>query len=167
MGFDLQAAREARQRGLTADAAFDERRQSQWPSSPGGPMSGPVGGRADLLRRLQGAGVPPQLLRGYLVADWDTEEALPWARAGLEAADASLWRSLGLTADEAGRLTHKGASPVDTVRDWWRAGIPFDEVADWIGAGLTPQEAAEQRARGITAEQAAALRALRDQDTEE
>jgi hypothetical protein len=168
MGFDFQAARDARQRGLTPDAAFAQRQPSPWAGSLRGPgPGGPAGARADLLRRLQGAGVPPQVLRGYLTANWDTDEALPWAVAGLEVADATLWRALGLTAAEAGRLTRKGVGPVDTVRDWWRAGIPFDEVADWIGAGLTAQEAADQRRRGITAEQAAALRALRDQEADD
>lgn len=170
MGFDFQAAREARQRGLTPDAAFAQRQQSHWlgtSSAVQGLRAGPVGAHAELLRRLQKAGVSPQVMRGYLAANWDTDEALPWALAGLEAADATLWRALGLSAREAGRLARKGASPVDTVCDWWRAGIPFDEVADWIGAGLTPKEAAEQRARGITCEHAAALRALRDQEADD
>jgi hypothetical protein len=170
MGFDLQSAREALQRGQTPDSAFAQRRQSQWPgplsgARPGPP--GPVGAHADLLRKMQGAGVPPQVLRGYLAANWDADEALPWALAGLDATDATMWRVLRLTAAEASRLARKGASPADTIRDWWRAGIPFDEVADWIGAGLSATEAADQRARGITAEQAAALRALRDQETDD
>lgn len=170
MGFDLQSAREARRRGLTPDAAFAQQHQSQWPGPPGGAgpgQRGPVSAHADLLRRLHGARIPPQLLRGYLAANWDTEEAMPWAQAGLDATDATMWRVLGLTAAEAGRLARKGASPDNTIRDWWRAGVPFDEVADWIGAGLSATEAAEQRARGITAEQAAALRALRDQETDD
>ncbi len=164
MGFDLQAAREAKQRGLTPDAAFAQRFPAGWAGAVGGGHA--PSGRAGLLRRLQQSGVPPQVMRGYLVANWKDDDALPWALAGVEAADATLWQALGLTAAEAGRLTRKGTTPVGIVRDWWRAGIPFDEVADWIGAGLSPQEAADQRARGITAEQAAALRALRDQETE-
>jgi hypothetical protein len=171
MGFDLQAARDARQRGLTPEAAFAERRQAHGAgpvagigAGPRGPWGGP---RADLMRRLQEAGVPMRVLHGYLAASWEPDDALPWAAAGLEAAEAGLWRMLGLTAQEAGRLVSKGADAVATVRDWWRAGIPFDEVADWIGAGLTAQEAATQRANGITAEQAAALRALRDQEPDE
>jgi hypothetical protein len=171
MGFDLQAARDARRRGLTPDAAFASQHRTQ-PSGPpsGGGFSmvmGPGGGRGQAAGRLFELGLPPRLIHGYLSRNWDVDEALPWAKAGLEAADASLWRALGLTPAEAGRLARKGANPVDTVRDWWRAGIPFDEVADWIGAGLSPQEAAAQRARGITAEQAAALRALRDQDADD
>jgi hypothetical protein len=166
MGFDLQAAPDARQRGLTPEAAFAEHHQAQAAvgyASPG--LSG--GDRADLMRRLLDAGVPTRVLHGYLAASWEPEDALPWAAAGLEAATAALWRMLGLTAQEAGRLVSKGADAVETVREWWRAGIPFDEVADWIGAGLCAQEAASQRAKGTTAEQAAALRALRDQEPDE
>jgi hypothetical protein len=174
MGFDLQAAREARRRGLTPEAAFAQRRQG--PGSglhgrlgAGAPTAGAwaVSGRADLMRKLQEAGVPPRILHGYLAASWEPDDALPWAAAGIEAAEAGLWRMLGLTAQEAGRLVKKGADAIKVVRDWWRAGIPFDEVAEWIGAGLSAEEAAAQRARGITAEQAAALRALRDQDTDD
>jgi hypothetical protein len=165
MGFDLQAARDARQRGLTPETAFAQR-QAHLPGAMGRPGPGaPSGARADLLRRLQEAGVPMRVLHGYLAASWEPDDALPWAAAGIEAAEASLWRILGLTAQEAGRLVKKGADAVGVVRDWWRAGIPFDEAAEWIGAGLTAEEAAAQRARGITAEQAAALRALRDQET--
>ncbi len=162
MGFDLQSARAAAQRGLTPEAAFEQRNQARrqgWTGSgPGTP------GDADLMRRLQAAGVPMRVMHGYLAANWQPDDALPWALVGIEVAEAGLWRAIGLTAAEAGRLAGRGANAVDTVREWWRAGIPFDEVADWIGAGLTAQEAAEQRARGITAEHAKTLRALRDQD---
>jgi hypothetical protein len=166
MGFGLAEAREAVRRGLTPDDAFARRHPSPLAGSGGAQLMhrGFHGGRAEVVRKLQQAGVPPRVLQGYLQGTWEIEEALPWARAGVEAADAVLWRALGLTAVEAGRLAAKGASAVATVCDWWRAGIPFDEAADWIGAGLSPQEAAEQRAKGITAEQAAALRALRNQD---
>ncbi len=163
MGFGLQAAREASRNGLTPDAAFAQQRHAPLPLR----MPRTVSARADVVRRWHQAGAPPHLVQGYLTRNWLAEDALPWVRAGIEAADAELWRAIGLTAAEAGRLTRKGASPAGTVRDWWRAGIPFDEVADWIGAGLRPEEASAQRARGITAEQAATLRALRDQDAED
>jgi hypothetical protein len=159
MGFGLQAAREARLKGLTPEDAFRQR-----PAALPFGMAGPQGRHGDLMRRLREAGAPGHLVHGYLTRNWSAEDALPWARAGIDAADAELWRAIGLTAAEAGRLTSKGAGPVGTVRDWWRAGIPFDEAADWIGAGLSPEEASAQRARGITVEQAATLRALRDQD---
>jgi hypothetical protein len=171
MGFDLQAARDAAQRGLTPEAAFAQRNQARgfgWTGHGLGRGPGaPAGARADLMRRLQEAGVPMRVLHGYLAASWEPDDALPWAVAGLDAAEAGLWRALGLTAAEAGRLAGKGANAIETVREWWRAGIPFDEVADWIGAGLTAQEAAGQRARGITAEHARALRALRDGDSDD
>jgi len=165
MGFDLQAAKEAVRRGQTPDTAFAGRRQVALGSRGGAPFRAP--GRADAIRRLHGAGVPPEVVQGYLIGSWDAEEAVPWAQAGIDAADAAMWRTLGVTPAEAARLARKGARAADVVRDWWRAGIPFDEVAEWIGAGLSAQEAAEQRAKGITAEQAAALRALRDQDADD
>jgi hypothetical protein len=165
MGFDLAAARDAVRRGLTPDSAFAARHQMTFRSGYAGPM--PRGGPANALRRLHEAGVPHEVLRGYLTGPWDPEEAVPWAQAGVDAAEAGLWRTLGVTPAEAGRLTRKGVHAAEAVRDWWRAGIPFDEVADWIGAGLSAAEAAEQRARGITVEQAAALRALRDQSEED
>ncbi len=164
MGFDLQAAKDAVSRGLTPETAFARRHHVQL---SGGPLRGGRLGRGEAFRRMHEAGVPPQVIEGYLTGPWDPEEALPWARAGVDAADAVLWRTLGITPAEAGRLVRKGMSAAEAVRDWWRAGIPFDEVADWIGAGLSAAEAAEQRARGITAEQAAALRALRDQDADD
>jgi hypothetical protein len=165
MGFDLRAARDAVRRGLTPDSAFAARHRVT-PRSSGGPLPHRTG-PALPLARLHLAGVPHEVLRGYLIREWDPDEALPWAQAGVDAVDATVWRTLGVTPAEAGRLTRRGVHAAEAVRDWWRAGIPFDEVADWLGAGLTAQEAAEQRARGITAEQAAALRALRDQSADD
>jgi hypothetical protein len=107
------------------------------------------------------AGVPPQMLHSYMARRWFDDEAVAWAKAGIDGAEALIWRALGLRPDQARRIDRKGATLADTVRDWWRAGIPIDEVADWVGAGLTPNEAAGQRAKGITAEHAAAMRALR------
>jgi hypothetical protein len=169
MGYDLAGARDAARRGLTPESAFAARHQPQpgrLTGRGGGAFRG-FGGRGELARMFLDAGVPAHVMSGYLATNWETEDALPWAKAGVDAGDAVLWRTLGLTPAEAVRLTRKGASAADTVRDWWRSGIPFDEVADWIGAGLSPREAAEQRARGVTAEQAAALRALRDEDPED
>ncbi len=108
------------------------------------------------------AGVPPQLLHGYMARQWFDEEAVAWATEGIDAAEAPVWKALGLHPNEAGRLARQGATLAATVSDWWRAGIPIGEVADWIGAGLTPLEAAGQRAKDISAEHAATLRALRD-----
>jgi hypothetical protein len=170
MGFDLTAARDAVRKGLTPHSAFAQ----SHPSGPGATSSprglwsvrtGPQ--HMDAFRRLMQAGVQSQLIHGYASKNWDSDDALVWAREGIEASDALLWQALGLTAAEAARLERKGATPAQTVRDWWQAGIPFNEAADWIGAGLTAQEAADQRARGITAEQAAALRALRDQEEDD
>jgi hypothetical protein len=166
MGFDLPAARDATKRGLTPEAAFTQAHRARNVPGPAN-VRGLGRMHGDAAQAFLSAGVPGHLMAGYLATNWATEDALPWAKAGLEAGDAVLWRTLGLTPAEAARLTGKGVSAADTVRDWWRAGIPFDEAADWIGAGLTPREAADQRARGVTAEQAAALRALRDQEADE
>lgn len=165
MGYDLRSASDARRRGLTPHTAFADQHQAQAGLRFSGAAAAIHGaGQRDLARRLLDAGVPGQVLHSYLTRNWTADDALPWAKAGIDAGDAQLWRLLGVTPAEAARLAAKGGDPAETVRDWWQAGIPFDEAADWIGAGLTPKEAAEQRAKGITAEQAAALRALRDQD---
>jgi hypothetical protein len=167
IGFSLAAATEAIGKGLTPDTAFRAQAGALLRGAhPGRSVAAAfaAGIRGDIIRRFLDAGVPHHVMREYLAGNWDAQEALPWARAGVPATDAVLWRGIGLTPAEAGRLARKGASAVETIREWWRAGIPFDEAADWIGAGLTAKEAADQRARGITAEQAAALRALRDQD---
>jgi hypothetical protein len=108
------------------------------------------------------AGVSPQVLGGYLHSKWLDDDALPWAKCGIQASDARAWKMIGLTAAEAGELHKKDVQPLEVLRDWWEAGIPFEEVADWLGAGLTPAEAVAQRASGVTVEQAAALRALRN-----
>ncbi|HSZ44124.1 MAG TPA: hypothetical protein VK823_02235 [Streptosporangiaceae bacterium] len=170
MGFDLPAARTAVRKGLTPESAFGQRHgYGSRPAIGFGSQVGSPGRRIEpnVIHQLHEAGVPPRVIHSYLNGPWEMAEAVPWARAGLDATEAALWRTLGLTAAEAARLARKGASAADTIKEWWRAGIPFDEVADWIGAGLTAKEAADQRARGITAEQAAALRALRDQDADD
>jgi hypothetical protein len=167
MGYDLRSASDAKRRGLTPDTAFASRPRAKAVQAGGGFSRSFGAGQAGLARKFLEAGVPGQILHGYLTRNWIDDDALPWAKAGLDAGDAQLWRMLGITPGEAARLSAKGGNPAEIVRDWWQAGIPFDEAADWIGAGLTPEEAADQRAKGITAEQAAALRALRDQDPDD
>jgi hypothetical protein len=96
------------------------------------------------------AGVPPQMLHSYMTRQWFDQEAVAWAKAGIDGAEAPVWKALGLLPSEAGRLDRNGVTLADTVRDWWRAGIPIGEVADWIGAGLTPEEAFRKRSgRGV------------------
>jgi len=171
LGRDLQGVQEAKRQGSTPATLRGQQPglQMRPPATHAVGWVSAGGGSAlhDGLRRFQEAGVPPQVMHSYLSRQWFDEDALAWARAGIDAADAAMWRMLAVTPEEAKRLSAKGASPADTVRAWWQAGIPFDEVAAWIGAGLSPQEAAEQRTKGVTAEQAAAMRALRDQDAED
>jgi hypothetical protein len=157
-GVGLDGARRYKQQGLTPARAFEQR---QTPQVLAG--HGPAGSTAGTqLRRFAAAGVPAQVMNGYLLRQWWDDDALAWARQHIEAADAKLWLALGVRPAEAGRLTRQGQTAVEAVHDWWQAGIPLGEVAEWLGAGLTAEEAAVQRAKGITAEQAAALRALRD-----
>ncbi len=125
----------------------------------GGTAGGP-------MHQFRQSGVDPRLMHGFMQCGWMDEDAVEWARHGIEAHDAYLWFDLGLKAVEAGQLVLEGRTPGDVVREWWDTGIPFEEVAEWIGAGLSASEAFEQRASGVTVEHAAALRALRLEDPE-
>jgi hypothetical protein len=154
-GFDLKQAREHTKNGLSPDDAYNQRFAGR-PATIGTVQlgSGPV-------KAFLQAGVPHEVMLGYLRAQWTDTEALAWSRQGIQVGDARMWQAIGLTPAEAAALEKVNTTPADVVRDWWRAGIPYDEVADWLGAGLTPEEAVAQRAAGVTLEQAAALRALR------
>ncbi len=142
--------------GLTPEEAFRQRSTGMAIGGvpPGGPDWGPI-------QAFVEARIPPPMLGGSLARQEFDDEAVAWARQGIDGAEAPLWRALALRPSEVRRLVRNGTTLADTVRDWWHAAIPIGEVADWIGAGLTPEEAAGQRANGITAEHAAALRALR------
>lgn len=153
-GFDLKAAREHVRNGRGPQEAYEENnRKSQGTATR-------LGYGAH-VHNFMNAGVPHAVLTGYLQTQWTDDEALEWAKLGIQSWDAKLWQMIGLTASEAGELQKSNLDPSKVIKDWWRSGIPFEEVADWLGAGLTPAEAAEQRGSGITVEQAAALRALR------
>jgi hypothetical protein len=159
-GCDLPMAADGKAKGLSPKDFFEQQQQHQQTvvrrggaiiaSSPHHPM-----------QNWMQAGVRPEVMHSYMMRQRTDDDALRWARHGIEAAESEVWDALGLTPEEAGRLTRQGRKAAEVIRDWWGAGIPIDEVAEWIGAGMTATEAAEQRARGITAEHAAALRALR------
>jgi hypothetical protein len=123
--------------------------------TPGGP-----------LQRFHQSGADPRLMHGYLQCGWIDDDAVEWARHGIEAHDAYTWFDLGLKPVEAGRLVMQGRTPGDVIREWWSSGVPFEEAGEWIGAGLSATEARQQRADGITAEHAASLRALRLEETD-
>jgi hypothetical protein len=167
LGYALDAVKAEKQRGNGPEQAFAQAHQASSASvssrsrraSHGVVRGGPSGP----LAQFQQSGVDPRIMHSYMQHQWFDEEALEWAKEGIEAQDAYTWYELGLTASEAGRLVIQGRSPGDVIREWWSAGIPFGEVADWIGAGLSAQEAFEQRTKGVTAEQASALRALRQE----
>jgi hypothetical protein len=126
-------------------------------------FAGVPGGPIHFFRQ---SGVDPRVMQTYLQRGWTDDEAVEWARHGVEAQDAYTWFDLGLHAVEAGRFVQEGRTPGDVVREWWDTGIPFEELADFIGAGLNAAEAVAQRAAGITAEHAASLRALRLEESE-
>ena len=111
----------------------------------------------EAMQRFHTSGIPPQVAGSYHIEQWYDDEALSWARNGVQAQHARFWMAFGLRPTEVAEL----GDPAEVIARWWRAGIPYDEVADWIGAGLSPEEAVQQRAEGVTVEQAAALRALR------
>jgi hypothetical protein len=113
------------------------------------------------FEKLKGARGGPQLLHGYLRQQWLDDEAVAWAREGIEAASALLWKEFGVAPTDAAAAEKDGRTAAATIRAWWEAGIPPDEVRAWLGAGFGPEEAAAQRARGVDAERAAVLRALR------
>ena len=158
-GFGLDEARGHAKNGESPDQVYQRRSivaQMTQMARPGRPIPAGAG-----IHQLLQAGVPHEVLRGYLEAQWYDAEAIVWAKQDIQAGEARLWQGLGLTASEAGELRKADRTPVDVIQEWWRAGIPFDEVAEWLGAGLTAAEAVAQRASGVTVEQAAALRALR------
>ena len=164
LGFDVEQARAAKQKGLSPSDAFTQMHATHASRGPvRGPLRAARGGSF-----IGGAGVPPnvdpRLLHGYLQRQWLDDDAKAWMQQGIDVSDAYTWHALGLTPAEAGRLALQGRTPGDVIREWWATGIPFREVADWIGAGLTAHEAAQQRSKGITGDHAASLRALRRQE---
>jgi hypothetical protein len=158
-GYGLEAARAERQKGNGPDAAFASSHVQTTASL--NVVRSARGAFASPIRRLRDAGVEPRIMQSYMQHQWIDDDAVEWAKHGIEANDAYTWHELGLTAAEAGRFQVLGRTPGQVIAEWWTAGIPFQEAAEWIGAGLSADEAAEQRARGITAEHAASLRALR------
>lgn len=175
LGFSLDEARRNKLQGRGPVDAFQAGHRGQgasvvrlargggWASTApmvGGPAQGGP------WQSFQQAGVDPRTMHGYLQRGWVDDEAVEWARHGIEAPEAYVWFDLGLKAAEAGRLVLEGRTPGDVVREWWGAGIPFAEAAEWIGAGLSAAEAVRQRADGVTVEQAASLRALRLEESE-
>jgi hypothetical protein len=172
LGFSLQEARVNKRHGRGPVDAFQatgqarnvvrSARSSGWVATVG--PGGPVG--AGPIQNFRQAGVDPRLMHGYLQRGWADNEALEWARHGVEASDAYVWFDLGLKPGEAGRFVRDGRGPGDVIREWWNTGIPFEELAEWIGAGLSAEEAIAQRGAGITMEHAASLRALRLEEQE-
>lgn len=118
-----------------------------------------VDAQAETMCALLRAGIRPAVARAYLDADWRGRQPVPWARAGVNAAQAVLYRSLGFTPKEAARSVEAGQDPEELLRAWWDAGVPRPDVAAWVVAGFSPQEAARAVAAGSTVEQAAVLRA--------
>jgi hypothetical protein len=180
LGFNVAEARKHKRAGRSPVQAYGRAHRLQAvppnpPSPPtaqvirggpgrpahGGPRRSPRVG-PDPRRFMETVrGCDPRVMHSYMQRQWFDDEAIAWARHGIEAPDALAWKELGLTPVEAERYRDREVSPMQAAKAWWKAGIPFDEVADWIGAGLSPEEAAQQRAKGVTADRAAVLRSLR------
>jgi hypothetical protein len=177
-GYELGEARRLKAEGKGPSASFLGRvrlmrsrpaagraaRAASWVPYASGPGRRSGAGSHPAQRffeKLQGARRDPQLLHGYVREQWLDDEAVAWAREGIEAANALLWKEFGIAPADAAAAEKDGRTAATTIRAWWKAGIPPDEVRAWLGAGFTPEEAAAQRARGVDAERAAVLRALR------
>ena len=89
------------------------------------------------------------IINSYLAQDWTDDDALVWAREGLDASVARTWIALGLAAADVERIRAQGADLATFVRSWWAAGIPLGEVASWARAGRSPEQAAAERAKGL------------------
>jgi hypothetical protein len=171
LGFNVAEARKHKRAGRTAVQAYGRaHRVRMAPANPptaqvhltGASPTGSIRGASNPRRFMETVrGRDPRVMHSYMQRQWFDDEAIAWARHGIEAADALAWKELGLTPVEAERYQSREMSPMQAAKAWWQAGIPFDEVADWIGAGLSPEEAVQQRAKGVTAERAAVLRSLR------
>lgn len=113
------------------------------------------------MRALLHAGVPAATGRAYLDAGWRVAaDAVPWARTGIDPAQAAVYRSIGFTPAEASHLAEAGHDALELLQLWWDAGIPRTEVPAWAVAGFAPDDARHARDSGTTAEHAAVLRAL-------
>lgn len=112
------------------------------------------------MRELIRAGVSAITARRFVDVGWSGTDAIPWAKAGVDAAQALVFRLLGITPLEAQVLGDSGQSALDIVTEWWDGGIPRTEVADWLGAGFSVIETKHARANGLNVDQAAVLRSL-------
>src|SRR5436190_520376 len=123
MGYDLRAARELKRRGLTAEQAYEQGLRTSGGPGPGA-LRGPTHPTEPAYVRFQKAGVQPQIIGEYMMANWIDDEALRWAAHQIPATDARMWRELKVRPAEAGRLARKGRTPLDVISEWWRAGVP-------------------------------------------
>ena len=115
---------------------------------------------AAAMRQLMQVGVPAATAKLFVDAGWSGDDAVPWAKAEIDATQALIFKHLGITPIEARKQQDKGHHALDIVAQWWDGGIPRAEVADWLGAGFSVSEATQARANGIDVTQAAVLRAL-------
>jgi hypothetical protein len=160
-GYNLKEARKHTKEGRGPAEAYEYRQQQTQTRAGMRYVTMGSTGYAQIaqqqMQRFFESGVSHEIMGGYLAMQWVDDEAVAWAKQGIQALDAKIWMKIGLVPAEAKGL----AEPIQVIEEWWTAGIPYAEVADWIGAGLTAAEAVEQRAAGVTRDQAAALRALR------
>lgn len=170
-GIDSIEALQWHQVGFDLDGAIAQKQLGNNPSIRSGPSSRQS--HSGVLRGPRGQQVGPAfqaLLDGglrreihlYLMDGWVSDDAVPWAQAGISPSNAKMWIVLGIHATEAAELEKREVTVNDTVTQWWSAGIPLDQVGAWLGAGFTAEQAAQQIAAGVDVDRASVLRALRD-----
>ncbi|WP_150254633.1 hypothetical protein [Nocardiopsis deserti] len=116
--------------------------------------------QAQTMDALLSAGVPAATARAYLDTGWDGTDAVPWARAGVDPAQARVYRAIGFSPREGAALAGDGRDALALMCEWWDEGVPRGEVAAWAVAGFGSAEAARARAAGADPEGARVLRAL-------
>jgi hypothetical protein len=104
--------------------------------------------QAHTMDALLSAGVPAATARAYLDTGWKGAEAVPWARAGVDPAQARVYRAIGFSPREGAALAGDGRDALALMCEWWDAGVPRGEVAAWAAAGFNSAEAARARVPG-------------------
>ncbi|OOC54526.1 MULTISPECIES: hypothetical protein [Nocardiopsis] len=104
--------------------------------------------QAETMTALLSAGVTAATARAYLDTGWHGADAVPWARAGVDPAQARVYRAVGFSPGEGASLAGEGRDALSLMCEWWDAGVPRGEVAAWALAGFGSAEAARARVSG-------------------
>ena len=113
LGYALDAAKAEKQKGNGPEDAFAKAHQarSAYRSSRSIARSGPTalrGIQRGLVAHFQQSGVDPRIIHSYMQHLWFDEEALEWAKQGIEAQDAYIWWELGLRGKRSGSSRDPG-----------------------------------------------------------